>query len=47
LEINNKMEVVNQYCDSLDNYVTKDIRLNCYAVAVFFYFYLEILQMLM
>ena len=30
------MEVVNQYGTFLDNYITKDIRINCYAIDKFF-----------
>ena len=36
LDINNKMEAVNQYGIFLDNYITKDIRINCYAIDKFF-----------
>ena len=36
LEINQRMEAVNQYGVFLDNYVTKDIRINCYAIDKFF-----------
>ena len=32
LEINERMEAVNQNGIYLDNYVTKDIRINCYAI---------------
>ena len=30
------METVNQYGTFLDNYITKDIRINCYAIDKFF-----------
>ena len=30
------MEVVNQYGIYLDNYVTEDIRINCYTIDKFF-----------
>jgi len=30
------MEAVNQYVTFLDNYITKDIRINCYAINKFF-----------
>ena len=30
------MEAVNQYVTFLDNYITKDIRINCYAIDKFF-----------
>ena len=36
LELEERMEAVNQYGIYLDNYVTYDIRLNCYAIAKFF-----------
>ena len=36
LELNERMEAVNQYGVYLDNYVTKDIRINCYAIDMFF-----------
>ena len=36
LEINERMDAVNQYGTFLDNYVTKDIRINCYAINKFF-----------
>lgn len=36
LELNERMEAVNQYGTFLDNYVTKDIRINCYAIDKFF-----------
>ena len=36
LDINNKMEAVYQYGTFLDNYVTKDIRINCYEKEKFF-----------
>jgi hypothetical protein len=36
LELNERMEVVNQYGTFLDNYITKDIRINCYAIYKFF-----------
>jgi len=34
LELNERMEAVNQYGIYLDNYVTEDIRINCYAYAI-------------
>ena len=36
LELNERMEAVNQYGTFLDNYVTKDTRLNCYTIDKFF-----------
>lgn len=36
LELNERMEAVNQYGTFLDNYVTKDERINCYAIDKFF-----------
>jgi hypothetical protein len=30
------MKAVNQYATFLDNYITKDIRINCYAIDKFF-----------
>ena len=36
LELNERMEAVNQYGIYLDNYVTEDIRINCYAIDKFF-----------
>ena len=36
LELNERMEAVNQYGIFLDNYITKDIRINCYAIDKFF-----------
>jgi hypothetical protein len=36
LELNERMEAVNQYGTFLDNYITKDIRINCYAIDKFF-----------
>jgi len=36
LKLNERMEAVNQYGTFLDNYVTKDIRINCYAIDKFF-----------
>ena len=36
LEFNYKMEVVNQEVTFLDNYISKDIRINCYAIDKFF-----------
>jgi len=36
LELNERMEAVNQYGTFLDNYVTKDIRINCYAIDKFY-----------
>lgn len=30
------MEAVNQYGTFLDNYINKDIRINCYAIDKFF-----------
>ena len=35
LELNERMEAVNQYDIYLDNY-TEDIRINCYAIDKFF-----------
>ena len=36
LELNERMEAVNQYGTFLDNSITKDIRINCYAIDKFF-----------
>ena len=36
LELNKRMESVNQCGTFLDNYITKDIRINCYAIDKFF-----------
>ena len=36
LELNERMEAVNQYGTFLDNYITKDIGINCYAIDKFF-----------
>ena len=36
LELNERMEAVNQYGTFLDNYITKDIKINCYAIDKFF-----------
>ena len=36
LELNDRMEAVNQYGPFLDNYITKDIKINCYAIDNFF-----------
>jgi hypothetical protein len=36
LELNERMESVNQYDTFLDNYITIDIRINCYAIDKFF-----------
>ena len=36
LELNERMGAVNQYGTFLDNYITKDIRFNCYAIDKFF-----------
>ena len=36
LELNERMEAVNQYGTFLENYITKDIRINCYAIDKFF-----------
>ena len=36
LDLNHKMEAVNQCGTFLDNYVTKDIKINCYAIDKFF-----------
>ena len=36
LELNERMEAVNQYGAFLDNFITKDIRINCYAIDKFF-----------
>ena len=36
LELNERMEAVNQYGTFLDNYITQDIRINCYAIDKFF-----------
>jgi hypothetical protein len=36
LELNERMEAVNQYGTYLGNYVAKDIRINCYAIDKFF-----------
>jgi hypothetical protein len=36
LELNEHIEAVNQYGTFLNNYLTKDIRINCYAINKFF-----------
>ena len=36
LELNERMEAVNQYGTFLDNNITKDIKINCYAIDKFF-----------
>lgn len=36
LDINERMEAVNQHGTFLDNYVTKEERCNCYAIDKFF-----------
>ena len=36
LELNERMEAVNQYGTFLENYITKDIRIGCYAIDKFF-----------
>ena len=36
LELNERMEAVNQYGTFLDNYITQDIRINCYTIDKFF-----------
>lgn len=36
LGLNERMEAVNQLGIFLDNYVTKDVRINCYAIDKFF-----------
>ncbi|MHA7843823.1 MAG: hypothetical protein ACX93I_10920 [Winogradskyella sp.] len=36
LDLNERMETVNQLGTFLDNYVTKDVRINCYAINKFF-----------
>ena len=36
LKLNERMEVANQYGTFLDNYITKDISINCYAIEKFF-----------
>jgi hypothetical protein len=36
LEINNKMETVNQHCVYLDNYLIKYEKFNFYAIKMFF-----------
>ena len=36
LKLNERMEAVNQYGTFLDNYITKDIQINCYAIDKFF-----------
>lgn len=36
LELNERMEAVNQKGTFLDNYVTKDVKINCYAIDKFF-----------
>ena len=36
LELNDRMEPVNQYGAFLDNYITKDIKISCYAIDKFF-----------
>ena len=36
LELNERMEAVNQCATFLDNYITQDIKINCYAIDKFF-----------
>jgi len=36
LELTERMEAINQCGTFLDNYITKDIRINCYAIDKFF-----------
>ena len=36
LELNERMEAVDQYGIFLDNYITKNIRINYYAIDKFF-----------
>ena len=36
LELKERMEAVNQYGTFLDNFITNDIRINCYALDKFF-----------
>ena len=36
LELNERMEAVNQCGTFLDNFITKHIRINCYAIDKFF-----------
>jgi len=36
LDLNERMEAVNQYGTFLDNYITKDIKINGYALDRFF-----------
>ena len=36
LDINDRMETVNQYGTFLDNYITQEIKINCYAIDKFF-----------
>ena len=36
LELNERMEAVNQHGIFLDNYITKEIKINCYAIDKFF-----------
>ena len=36
LELNERMEAVNQCGTFLDNYITQDIKINCYAIDKFF-----------
>ena len=47
LSLEDKQKVVWEQGVFLDNYITKDIRINCYAIEKFFYFYSEILQTFM
>lgn len=36
LDLNNKMEAIKQHDIFLDNHITKDVRINCYALDMFF-----------
>ncbi|WP_431159087.1 hypothetical protein [Winogradskyella poriferorum] len=36
LDLNNKMEAVNQYGTFLDNYIGQNEKCNCYAIDMFF-----------
>lgn len=36
LDLNGRMEAVNQYGIFLDNYIKEDTRINCYAINMFF-----------
>lgn len=36
LELKDRMEAVNQYGTFLENYITQDIKINCYAIDKFF-----------